>query len=239
MSGDFGDAATYERVARAVGDAKCPVFYLEIPPFLFGRVIKGLTEAGLTKDRASRRREAVRPRSRVGPRARGGDPPVHRRVPAVPDRPLPGQDGSRRVPVHPLRELEHRADLEPQPHRRRRDHDGGELRGRGPGHFYDPGRRAPRRGRQPPDAAAGRRRDGGPGRRRRGARSRTRGSRCSARCRRPTRSTTSAGSTTASSTSTGSRPGRPPRRMRRCSSRSTTGAGPAFPGSSVRGSDSR
>ena len=25
------------------------MFYLEIPPFLFGRVIKGLTEAGLTK----------------------------------------------------------------------------------------------------------------------------------------------------------------------------------------------
>jgi glucose-6-phosphate 1-dehydrogenase len=49
VSGDFGDAATYERVARAVGDAKCPVFYLEIPPFLFGRVIKGLTDAGLTK----------------------------------------------------------------------------------------------------------------------------------------------------------------------------------------------
>jgi len=49
VSGDFGDPATYERVARAVGDAKCPVFYLEIPPFLFGRVIKGLTDAGLTK----------------------------------------------------------------------------------------------------------------------------------------------------------------------------------------------
>jgi glucose-6-phosphate 1-dehydrogenase len=49
VSGDFGDAATYERVARAIGDAACPVFYLEIPPFLFGRVIKGLTEAGLTK----------------------------------------------------------------------------------------------------------------------------------------------------------------------------------------------
>jgi glucose-6-phosphate 1-dehydrogenase len=49
VSGDFGDAATFERVARAIGDTKCPVFYLEIPPFLFGRVIKGLTEAGLTK----------------------------------------------------------------------------------------------------------------------------------------------------------------------------------------------
>jgi glucose-6-phosphate 1-dehydrogenase len=49
VSGDFGDAGTYERVSRAMGDAQCPVYYLEIPPFLFGRVIKGLTEAGLTK----------------------------------------------------------------------------------------------------------------------------------------------------------------------------------------------
>ena len=49
VSGDFGDAETYQRLARAVGEAQCPVFYLEIPPFLFGRVIKGLTDAGLTK----------------------------------------------------------------------------------------------------------------------------------------------------------------------------------------------
>ena len=51
VSGDFGDAATYERVKGAIGDARCPVFYLEIPPFLFGTVIKGLTEAGVTKHR--------------------------------------------------------------------------------------------------------------------------------------------------------------------------------------------
>jgi glucose-6-phosphate 1-dehydrogenase len=49
VSGDFGDSATYERVVSAIGEARTPVFYLEIPPFLFGRVIKGLTEAGLTK----------------------------------------------------------------------------------------------------------------------------------------------------------------------------------------------
>jgi len=49
VSGDFGDAATYERVAAALGEARLPVFYLEIPPFLFGAVIKGLTKAGLTK----------------------------------------------------------------------------------------------------------------------------------------------------------------------------------------------
>jgi glucose-6-phosphate 1-dehydrogenase len=49
VSGDFGDSATYTRVADAIGEARTPVFYLEIPPFLFGRVIKGLTDAGLTK----------------------------------------------------------------------------------------------------------------------------------------------------------------------------------------------
>ncbi|HTU96172.1 MAG TPA: glucose-6-phosphate dehydrogenase [Solirubrobacteraceae bacterium] len=49
VGGDFADGATYERVASAVGEAQCPVFYLEIPPFLFATVIKGLTEAGLTK----------------------------------------------------------------------------------------------------------------------------------------------------------------------------------------------
>ena len=48
VQGDFGDSETYERVAKALGDAQQPVFYLEIPPFLFGTVIKGLTEAGLT-----------------------------------------------------------------------------------------------------------------------------------------------------------------------------------------------
>jgi glucose-6-phosphate 1-dehydrogenase len=50
VSGDFDDDATYKRVAAAVGDASLPVFYLEIPPFLFGRVVKGLAEAGLTKN---------------------------------------------------------------------------------------------------------------------------------------------------------------------------------------------
>jgi glucose-6-phosphate 1-dehydrogenase len=52
VSGDFSDAATYERVADAIGDAQTPVFYLEIPPFLFGTVIKGLTDAGVTKQPA-------------------------------------------------------------------------------------------------------------------------------------------------------------------------------------------
>ena len=49
VQGDFGDPATYERVGKAIGAAETPVFYLEIPPFLFGTVVKGLAAAGLTK----------------------------------------------------------------------------------------------------------------------------------------------------------------------------------------------
>jgi len=49
ISGDFTDAKTYDQVGKAVGDAKTPVFYLEIPPSLFGTVIGNLAEAGLTK----------------------------------------------------------------------------------------------------------------------------------------------------------------------------------------------
>ncbi|MBV9801223.1 MAG: glucose-6-phosphate dehydrogenase [Solirubrobacterales bacterium] len=50
VQGDFGDAATFKRVGDAMGQAQQPVFYLEIPPFLFATVIKGLSEAGLTKN---------------------------------------------------------------------------------------------------------------------------------------------------------------------------------------------
>jgi glucose-6-phosphate 1-dehydrogenase len=49
VEGDFGEPATYERVAEAIQGSERPVFYLEIPPFLFGAVVKGLAEAGLTK----------------------------------------------------------------------------------------------------------------------------------------------------------------------------------------------
>ena len=49
VEGDFSDDATYERVAEAIDGSQQPVFYLEIPPFLFGTVVKGLADQGLTK----------------------------------------------------------------------------------------------------------------------------------------------------------------------------------------------
>jgi glucose-6-phosphate 1-dehydrogenase len=50
VAGDFSDSGTFERVAAEIKGASAPVFYLEIPPFLFGTVIKGLSDAGLTKN---------------------------------------------------------------------------------------------------------------------------------------------------------------------------------------------
>ena len=48
ISGDYGDPETYDRVARAIEGRHNPVFYLEIPPSLFGRVVEGLARANLT-----------------------------------------------------------------------------------------------------------------------------------------------------------------------------------------------
>jgi glucose-6-phosphate 1-dehydrogenase len=50
VSGDFGDERTYEAVGKAVGDARDPVFYLEIPPSLFETVVAGLYKAGLVQN---------------------------------------------------------------------------------------------------------------------------------------------------------------------------------------------
>jgi glucose-6-phosphate 1-dehydrogenase len=50
LAGDFGDAATFERLAAALAGKRSPVFYLEIPPFLFGAVVKGLSGAGLLEN---------------------------------------------------------------------------------------------------------------------------------------------------------------------------------------------
>jgi glucose-6-phosphate 1-dehydrogenase len=51
VSGDFADPKTYDHLAKAIEGRHTPVFYLEIPPSLFGRVVQGLANANLT-DRA-------------------------------------------------------------------------------------------------------------------------------------------------------------------------------------------
>jgi glucose-6-phosphate 1-dehydrogenase len=49
IQGDYADAATFEQVGKAIGEAERPVFYLEIPPSLFAIVVNGLGKAGLTE----------------------------------------------------------------------------------------------------------------------------------------------------------------------------------------------
>jgi glucose-6-phosphate 1-dehydrogenase len=50
LHGDFSVESTYSSVADALKGFESPVFYLEIPPFLFGKVVAGLHDAGLTKN---------------------------------------------------------------------------------------------------------------------------------------------------------------------------------------------
>lgn len=50
VHGDFTDSATYGRVAEVIAGKTLPVFYLEVPPSLFGTVVDGLSAAGVTKN---------------------------------------------------------------------------------------------------------------------------------------------------------------------------------------------
>ncbi len=50
VSGNYNDAATFDRLKQALGSARRPAHYLAIPPSLFGTVIKGLGAIGLDRD---------------------------------------------------------------------------------------------------------------------------------------------------------------------------------------------
>jgi glucose-6-phosphate 1-dehydrogenase len=48
VSGNYDDPQTYERLGKAIDGKHTPVFYLEVPPSLFGEVVDGLAGANLT-----------------------------------------------------------------------------------------------------------------------------------------------------------------------------------------------
>jgi glucose-6-phosphate 1-dehydrogenase len=50
VDGDLGDDATYKAMSDAVGSGGKILFYLEVPPVLFGRIAQGIASAGRTKD---------------------------------------------------------------------------------------------------------------------------------------------------------------------------------------------
>ena len=91
---------------------------------------------------ARRRREALRPRPRVGPRARRGASGASGRVADLPHRPLPREDGVRGDPLPAARQRDAGAGVEPELHRLRPDHHGRDRRRRGPGSLLRPRRRA-------------------------------------------------------------------------------------------------
>ena len=159
--GDFGDEATYARVADAIkGQPDAGL----LPRGAAVPLRSG--DPGPARRRAHRelargRREAVRSRHRVRARAGRRAAPVHRRGAAVPDRPLPREDGPHRAAVPALLQHDARAGVEPEPHRVGADHDGRDRRLRGPRQLLRAGRRPARRRRQPPHADGRRDRDGG------------------------------------------------------------------------------
>ena len=161
VSGDFTDAATYARVGEAIKGANSPVFYLEIPPFLFGTVVKGLAEAGLTK---TARVVVEKPFGHDLASAHALAEDLHQYVDESQlyriDHYL-GKMGLEeilflRFANTILEPVWNRNYLRLCP-----DHDGGGLRGRGPRPLLRSGRRAARRRGQPPDAGGRGRRHGG------------------------------------------------------------------------------
>ena len=50
VDGDLGDDATYHAMSEAIGSAGRVLFYLEVPPVLFGRIAAGIAAAGRTKN---------------------------------------------------------------------------------------------------------------------------------------------------------------------------------------------
>jgi glucose-6-phosphate 1-dehydrogenase len=46
IDGDLDDDATYTEMAKAIGPGKKALFYLEVPPALFGRIANGISAAG-------------------------------------------------------------------------------------------------------------------------------------------------------------------------------------------------
>ncbi|HEU5420915.1 MAG TPA: glucose-6-phosphate dehydrogenase [Streptosporangiaceae bacterium] len=46
VDGDLGDPATYHAMSDAIGDGKKILYYLEVPPSLFGRIAEGISKAG-------------------------------------------------------------------------------------------------------------------------------------------------------------------------------------------------
>ena len=68
VDGDLDDDATYAAMSDEMGPGGRALFYLEVPPPLFGRIAQGIAGAGRADGRAGDGREALRHRPRRAPR---------------------------------------------------------------------------------------------------------------------------------------------------------------------------
>ena len=132
-------------------------------PCCSGRSSSSSAKSGCANGRPRHRREAVRPRPRLGAGAQPDPARRLRRVGDLPHRPLPRQAAGPEPALLPLRQRVPGAVLEPQPRRERADHDGGGLRRPGPRRLLRRDRHHPRRGPEPPVPGPGQPGDGAAG----------------------------------------------------------------------------
>ena len=160
------------------------LFYLEVPPPLFGRIAQGIAEAG----RAEGARVMVeKPFGTDLASAQQLNQTMQRVLPRGRD--LPGRPLARTGPAgqrtgRPVRQLHPRATAQPHPRREHPDHHGRGLRRRRPRPLLRPHRRHPRRGAEPHAAGAGQRAGRPPDRRRRRLLARRQDPGASTRCAR-------------------------------------------------------
>ena len=236
VDGDYADPTTFQELKAQLDKvgAKAPAHYLAIPPSLFGKVIESL---GIVGRRDDARVIVEKPFGRDLASAIELNRIIHTVFPeerGLPDRPLPREGRGPEHPLLPVRQLVPRADLEPQLHLERPDHDGRGLRRAGPGRVLRGGRRACATSCRTTCSRWSRCSPWSRPRAWATRRCATRRSGSSPRSTSSSRRTSCAASSRATATSPGSRRTRTSRRTRRCACTSTRGAGRACRGSCVR-----
>ena len=157
VDGDLDDPATYTAMSHEMGSGRRALFYLEVPPFLFGRIAEGISAAG----RADGARVMVeKPFGTDLGGAKALNATMHEVLPRgrdLPGRPLAGPRPAQQRPRRPVRQLDDRAAAQPHARREHPDHDGRGVRRRRPRPVLRPDRRHPRRRAEPHAAGAGHR----------------------------------------------------------------------------------
>ena len=128
VSGDYNDAETFAALKLALGKARAPRALPRHSAVTLCHRDRGTGSRRTGAAGARHRRKTVRPRPRLGaPAQRGRARGVSRGL-DLPDRSLSREGGDHEHPLLPVRQLLSRADLEPQLHRQRADHPGGDVR---------------------------------------------------------------------------------------------------------------